>query len=245
LFHNSNTHSAVYADFRTHPRPSHADFAACRKFNNHNDLRGGGHFSGRLTLALVSAGVVAKKMLPDIKISAQLTTIGGMPYGSHTDVLTAAMDAGDSLGGIVECRASGMPVGYGKPFFNSVESLISHAVFAIPGVRGIEFGAGFAAAKMRGSEHNDMIINEQGTTQTNHAGGITGGISNGNEIVFRVAFKPTASIALPQNTYDFAAQQVKPMSIQGRHDVCFALRTPVIVESVCAIALADLSLSQV
>ncbi|GHT65720.1 chorismate synthase [Bacteroidia bacterium] len=242
LFHNDNTKSGDYTQFQAHPRPSHADCVARKKYKGFVDFRGGGHFSGRLTLALVAAGVVAKKIVLNIRIIAQLTEVGGQQYGEHDETLAAAMSAGDSLGGVVECRATGLPAGWGSPFFDSVESRLSHVVFAIPGVRGIEFGTGFAAAAMRGSEHNDVIIDERGTTQTNHAGGITGGITNGNELIFRTAFKPTASIALPQNTYNFETKRVEPLHIKGRHDVCFALRTPVIVEAVTAIVLADVSL---
>jgi chorismate synthase len=244
IFHNNNAHSGDYTDFRSHPRPSHADFVGNKKFDGCNDLRGGGHFSGRLTLPLVVAGVVAKKIIPNVSIMAELTEVGGMPYGKHLSVLAAAIATGDSLGGIVECRAAGLPVGLGSPFFDSIESLISHAVFAIPGVRGIEFGTGFAAAKMSGSEHNDVIIDRNGATLTNHAGGVVGGITNGNELVFRLAFKPTASIAMEQNTYNFASQQTAPLHIKGRHDACFALRTPVIVEAVAAIVLADFSMTK-
>ncbi|GHT12111.1 chorismate synthase [Bacteroidia bacterium] len=242
VFNNDNTRSGDYAQLAQHPRPSHSDFVATQKFGGNADVRGGGHFSGRLTLPLVAAGVVAQKIIPQVHIAAQLIEVGGQKYGEHNDVLAAAIAKGDSLGGVVECRVQDAPIGWGSPFFNSLESLISHAVFAIPGVRGIEFGTGFAAAKMQGSTHNDLIIDELGHTQTNHAGGIVGGIANGNEIVFRVAFKPTASISLPQPTYNFAAQQVETLRIKGRHDACFALRTPVVVEAAAAIVLADLSL---
>jgi chorismate synthase len=242
VFNNDSAHSADYAAFRRHPRPSHADYAASVKFHGYNDPRGGGHFSGRMTLAAAAAGVVAKKIIPAIKITAELLEVGGMPYGRHEQALIDAMAQGDSLGGIVECHAANVPAGWGSPFFDSVESLLSHAVFAIPGVRGIEFGTGFGAARMSGSQHNDPIINEHGNTSSNHAGGITGGITNGGGIVFRVAFKPTASIAMPQNTYNFEHKKVMPLLIKGRHDACFALRTPVIVEAMCAIVLADLSL---
>jgi len=150
--------------------------------------------------------------------------------------------AGDSLGGVVECRAEGVPVGWGEPFFDSVESCISHIIFSIPGIKGIEFGAGFASARMCGSEHNDRYIDAQGHTATNHAGGISGGITNGNELIFRVAVRPTPSIALPQETFDFAANQTAPLAIQGRHDTCFALRLPVVIEAVTSIVLTDFAL---
>lgn len=278
LFRNENVRSEDYEQFRQHPRPGHADFTANLKFGGFNDPRGGGHFSGRLTLGIVAAGVVAKKMLYFAQFHARLTEVGGL---KDPEAWKAALDAaqadGDSLGGVVECVVENIPIGLGEPFWNSVESQISHAVFAIPGVRGIEFGDGFAAAAMRGSEHNDPFPehhcchgehedgrechchsehgeeshecchgedgchHEEGGAHhccgrhkrpqppvTNHAGGVNGGITNGNALVFRVAFKPTSSIA--------------KSGIPGRHDVCFALRTPVIVEAMAAIVLVDLAL---
>ena len=263
LFRNENTRSEDYEQFRQHPRPGHADFTANLKFGGFNDPRGGGHFSGRLTLGIVAAGVVAKKMLYFARFHAALTQVGGIKEADQwPEALKAAQADGDSLGGIVECVVENIPIGLGEPFWNSVESQISHAVFAIPGVRGIEFGDGFAAAAMRGSEHNDPFPehhchHEEGEEHhcchgeheeghecqchgeggchkrpqppvTNHAGGVNGGITHGNALVFRVAFKPTASIA--------------KAGIPGRHDVCFALRTPVIVEAMAAIVLVDLAL---
>ncbi len=275
LFRNENTRSEDYEQFRRHPRPGHADFTANLKYAGFNDLRGGGHFSGRVTLGVVAAGVVAKKLLYFMEFHAALRQLGGLDDASAwPDALKAAREEGDSLGGVVECEVKGLPVGLGEPFWDSVESLVAHAVFSIPGVRGIEFGDGFAAAAMRGSEHNDPFPEHQcchgegeehscchgeghgegeehhcchgeghGEGEehhccgrhkrpqppvTNHAGGVNGGISNGNPLVFRVAFKPTASIA--------------KAGIPGRHDVCFALRTPVIVEAMAAIVLADLAL---
>jgi len=289
FFHNNNTHSEDYETFREHPRPGHADFTANIKFGGYNDIRGGGHFSGRLTLGVVAAGVIAKRMVHFARIRARLTEVGGSTNpDSWNTLLKAAQQDGDSLGGVVECVAEGLPIGMGEPFWDSVESKISHAVFAIPGVRGIEFGDGFAASRMRGSEHNDPFPehhchhhedgeehhcchgegeehhchHEDGEEHhcchgegeehscschserseesehhccgrhkriqppvTNHAGGVNGGITNGNPLVFRVAFKPTSSIA--------------KAGIPGRHDVCFALRTPVIVEAMAAIVLAD------
>ncbi|MBR6346967.1 MAG: chorismate synthase [Bacteroidales bacterium] len=283
LFQNENTRSGEYASFAENPRPGHADYTAKIKSGGFNDPRGGGHFSGRMTLPIVAAGVVAKKMLYFASIRATLTEIGGEKDSSKwSEVLGKAMEEGDSLGGIVTCVTEGLPIGLGEPFWNSVESTVSHAVFSIPGVRGIEFGDGFAAAAMKGSEHNDPYPEEgehkcchgeheeghecchheeEGEHEcchgghedghecchggeghheggccgrhrkpliplTNHAGGVNGGITNGNPLVFRVAFKPTSSIA--------------KAGIPGRHDCCFALRTPVIVEAMTAIALASL-----
>ena len=279
LFKNENTRSQDYEQFRKNPRPGHADFTANLKYGGFNDPRGGGHFSGRITLGVVAAGVIAKKMLYFAKFHAQLVAVGGIKEADKwPDALKAAQAEGDSLGGVVECTVEGLPIGLGEPFWNSVESQMAHAIFAIPGVRGIEFGDGFAASAMKGSEHNDPFPehkchhddpdhecchaeheeghecdchheeghecgchgeHEEGhhccgrhkhiqPPLTNHAGGVNGGITNGNPVVFRVAFKPTASIA--------------KAGIPGRHDVCFALRTPVIVEAMAAIVLVDLAL---
>ena len=240
VFENNNTISKDYSLFREIPRPGHADFTAQVKHNFFNDIRGGGHFSGRLTLALVAAGVVAKKILGNIRINAQITAIAGLADPSKWDAaIEAAMAEGDSTGGIIECTCTGVPAGLGEPFFNSLESEIAHLAFAIPGVRGIEFGDGFAAAAMKGSEHNDCFIDTEGHTATNGAGGINGGISNGNPIVFRIAVKPTSSISKVQHTANFITGEIEEFSVKGRHDACIALRCPVIVEAIAAIALAQ------
>lgn len=238
LFANKNQQSSDYKEITHTPRPSHADFVAARKFNGYSDYRGGGHFSGRLTLPLVAAGVVAKMHIAPITIAARLIEAGG-----STDVASAVAQAladGDSVGGIVECQATGLPVGVGEPFFGSIESAIAALAFAVPGVRGIEFGTGFAAAAMRGSQHNDPIVSPDGRTATNHAGGIVGGISNGNTLTFRTAIKPTASISKPQTTINLSTGELQTLQINGRHDACFALRVPVVIEAITAIALADL-----
>lgn len=238
LFANKNQQSSDYEEITHTPRPSHADFVAARKFNGYNDYRGGGHFSGRLTLPLVAAGVVAKMHIAPITIAATLIEAGG-----STDVASAVAQAladDDSVGGIVECQATGLPVGVGEPFFGSIESAIAALAFAVPGVRGIEFGTGFAAAAMRGSQHNDPIVSPDGRTATNHAGGIVGGISNGNTLTFRTAIKPTASISKPQTTINLNTGELQTLQINGRHDACFALRVPVVIEAITAIALADL-----
>lgn len=240
LFENNNTKSIDYQKQQDIPRPGHADFVATKKFGGFEDYRGGGHFSGRLTLCLVAAGVIAKKLLPNIKTQANIIEIGGE---SNIDAgLQKALDTKDSVGGIIECKTTGLPIGLGEPFFNSVESLISHIVFSIPAVKGIEFGSGFAAAKMFGSQHNDAIINEAGTTKTNNAGGIVGGLTNGNELVFRVGIKPTSSTPKEQQSFNKITNQVEEFSIKGRHDLCIALRVPVVLEAVTAIVLADLML---
>lgn len=277
IFRNENTRPEDYERFRKHPRPGHADFTANLRFGGFNDPRGGGHFSGRLTLGIVAAGVVAKRMMHFAQFSAALKEVGGITEPEKwPEALKAAAAEGDSLGGVVECVVNGLPIGLGEPFWDSAESLLSHAMFAIPGVRGVEFGDGFEAARMKGSEHIDLFPehkcchgehedgeehhcchhgeNEDGEEHecchggdsheeghhccgrhnrpqppvTNHAGGINGGLTNGNPVVFRVAFKPTASIA--------------KAGVEGRHDVCFALRTPVIVEAMAAIVMVDLAL---
>lgn len=248
LFENNNTRSTDYEKQRAVPRPGHADFVAAAKFGGNEDYRGSGHFSGRLTVCLVAAGVIAKKLLPPllpegeagVSIAASILEIGG-----ETDLekgLQKAIDAKDSIGGIIECKVGGLPVGLGEPFFDSAESVLSHAVFAIPAVRGIEFGTGFAAAKMFGSDHNDAIENKTGKTFTNHAGGIVGGITNGNELVFRIAVKPTSSTPIEQQTLNIETNAIESFSVKGRHDLCIALRVPVVLEAVTAFVLADLLL---
>lgn len=253
LFRNTNTHSSDYSLFASMPRPGHADLTAAIKWDDCQDPRGGGHFSGRLTLPIVAAGVVAKKMLADLTmlddtavgedgINARIIELGGIPLPQSDrwdDAVENAVREGDSLGAVVECRVDGLAPGYGEPFWDSVESMIAHAVFAIPGVRGIEFGDGFRSAAMKGSEHNDPF-GPDGRPSKNGAGGVNGGISNGAPVVFRVAFKPTASIRKVQQTYNFTTGGMDSLVVPGRHDACFALRAPVVVESMAAIVLADL-----
>lgn len=275
VFWNSNVQSQDYLLFDDIPRPGHADFTANIKYNFANDPRGGGHFSGRLTLPIVAAGVVAKKILRaeyaddaygqptvlpeaeraggqvmgnapgqerkklDIHVDAKLIEVGGETDPSKWDALVKKTgQEGDSLGGIIECTVTGLGVGVGDPFWDSLESCLAHAIFAIPGIRGIEFGDGFAAARMKGSQHNDPF-GPDGPVK-NGSGGINGGLSNGAPVVFRVAVKPTSSISQPQRTWDFNKNEQAILRIKGRHDVCFALRTPVIVEAMAAIVVADL-----
>ncbi len=269
-FKNGNTHSSDYELFSSMPRPGHADLTAALKWDDCQDPRGGGHFSGRLTLPVVAAGVVAKKILADATIldetpctdvRAEIIELGGIPNiatsqihsgldpeslaGPLSPVCQEALDKaireGDSLGAVIECEVPSIDPGYGEPFWDSVESVISHAVFAIPGVRGIEFGDGFDAARMKGSEHNDPI-GPDGRPVKNGAGGVNGGITNGAPLKFRVAFKPTSSIRKAQQTFNFQTGEMDTLEVPGRHDVCFALRAPVVVEAVTAIALADLVL---
>jgi len=238
LFENKNTNSKDYDILKDTPRPGHADFTAFEKYKGFNDPRGGGHFSGRLTLALVAAGVIAKKIIPNIKIEAKLISVGGSTDIEKT--VKKAIAENDSIGGLIHCTVSNLPIGLGDPFFDSVESLISHLVFAIPAIKGIEFGSGFDAASMKGSNHNDLIITTNGITKTNYAGGINGGITNGNNLEFKVAVKPTSSIAKEQQTINLSSGKIETLAIKGRHDACIALRMPVIIEAAIAIVLADL-----
>ena len=195
----------------------------------------------RLTVALTAAGVVAKKILPPgVTFDTRIAEIGGCtdPEG-FDEVLRAAAAEQDSVGGIIECRVQGVPLGLGQPFFDSAESMIAHLLFSVPAVKGVEFGSGFAGARMRGSENNDPFLDVEGTTATNNAGGINGGLTNGNELVVRAAVKPTPSIGREQMTYNLATNKVEPLTIRGRHDVCVALRGAVVVEAAVAIALAN------
>mgnify|MGYP003303756972 CR=1 FL=1 len=283
IFRNENTKSQDYSLFAAMPRPGHADLTAAIKWDDCQDPRGGGHFSGRLTLPVTAAGVVAKKILADAtilddtpcnEISARIIELGGIPCAKPSEgadgILSAertnccqsaiegpaaylacnpewqqavddAIAEGDSLGAVIECTVPDIDPGYGEPFWDSVESTIAHAIFSIPGVRGLEFGDGFQAARMKGSEHNDPI-GADGRPLKNGAGGVNGGITNGAPLKFRVAFKPTSSIRKAQQTFNFETGEMDTLEVKGRHDVCFALRTPVVVEAMTAIALADLVL---
>ena len=240
IFENTNTLSKDYSNLVKHPRPGHSDFVAMKKFKGYNDYRGGGYFSGRLTLPLVAAGTIAKKLLAGVHISATLIEVGGEKNIEYT--VQKAIKNNESIGGIVECTVNGLPIGLGEPFFDSIHALLSHAIFSIPAIKGIEFGSGFKSARMTGAQHNDNFLSAEGITETNHAGGINGGISNGNELVFRAAVKPTSSISSIQNTFNFESHKIEKLQIIGRHDSCIALRIPPIIESVTAITLADLTL---
>ena len=289
VFKNKNTKSSDYSQFAAMPRPGHADLTAALKWDDCQDPRGGGHFSGRLTLPVVAAGVVAKKILQDAtildetpvgSINARIVELGGIDLstalkmtegtslvidevaGAYAKEMTKcaagemicgagelpaawqeaidkAVKEGDSLGAIVECTVPYIDPGYGEPFWDSVESVLAHAIFAIPGVRGLEFGDGFEAARMKGSQHNDPF-GPDGRPIKNGAGGVNGGITNGAALTFRVAFKPTASISKAQETFNFETGEMDTLKVKGRHDACFALRTPVVVEAMTAIVLADL-----
>lgn len=242
-FRNNNIRSKDYSHLKRHPRPSHADLVQRRKYGEEYNLAGGGMASGRMTVALVAAGVVAKQILSNVTFTTHLIEVGGCSDKSQfEDIINMAMRDGDSVGGVVECRVSGLPHSHGEPFFDSAESIIAHLLFAIPSVKGVEFGDGFAGARKRGSERNDVITDASGATLTNNEGGINGGITNGNDIVVRVAVKPTPSIAREQHTYNFGQGGITPLTIGGRHDACIARRAAVVVEAMVAVALADLKL---
>lgn len=240
IFRNKNQQSSDYIDIKDWPRPGHADFTARLKYGGFNDPRGSGHFSGRLSLALVAAGTIAKKILAPAHISSSIVEIGGM--SDHGLAIQSAINEKDSVGALIEVKAVGIKAGLGEPFFDSLEGLAAKMIFAVPGVRGLSFGDGFASASMRGSEHNDPIIDPSGKTSKNGAGGVNGGISNGNDIVLRVAMKPASSIAKEQSSINLATASIETRSIPGRHDACIGLRAAVVMEAALAICLADLSL---
>ena len=264
IIRNTNTRSGDYDNLRDTPRPGHADYTAQMKFSGAQDVAGGGHFSGRLTAPLCIAGGICLQLLETqgITIRARIVSVGAVtddspflsPVGEKafpavSDAAAAAMQAeiaaaradGDSVGGVIECVVEGLPAGVGDPMFGGLENLISRAIFAIPAVKGIEFGAGFAAARMRGSENNDPFRVENGVvvTETNHCGGILGGISDGMPIVFRAAFKPTPSIARQQRSVSLGQLENKTLVIQGRHDPCIVPRAVPCVEAAAAIAVLD------
>jgi chorismate synthase len=237
---NSDKISSDYDEFKNIPRPGHADFVSLVKNYGFSDMRGSGHFSGRITWGLVAAGVVAKKVAGSAEIEAKLISAGGS--ADIEKALNEAIELNDSIGGIIECRVKRPPLAIGEPFFYSFESAVSHMIFSIPAIKGIEFGSGFSAAAMRGSEHNDPFVDKNGKTATNNAGGINGGITNGNEIIFRIVVKPTSSTGVDQTTFNFKTGEMTTLKVKGRHDTCIALRMPVIVEAAAAIAMADLIL---
>lgn len=237
-FLNENVNDKDYENLKNHPRPSHADFTSFEKYHGFNDYRGGGMFSGRLTLGIVSAGVIAKKMLPDIQYETKIINLNGSTNPNEFDTILSDID-NDSVGGIVSLKALNVPKSLGEPYFDSLESTISHILFSIGGVKGVEFGIGFEGVSLKGSEFNDLIIDNNGKTKTNHNGGINGGISNGNPIEIKVFVKPTPSISKIQETYDFSLNEIKPLSIKGRHDKAIILRETVVLENALAIALID------
>jgi len=277
IIENLDARSRDYAELLDKPRPGHADFTAFLKWGGQADMRGGGHFSGRLTAPLCIAGGIAKQILArkNVFVGAHLfsvATISDEAFALHPtqaqfdeiaqkdfpvlddaqgcamqEAILAASHSGDSVGGVIECAAIGFPAGIGNPMFDGIENRLSTALFGIPAVKGLEFGAGFAAAAMRGSEHNDPYrIGEDGeiTTETNLAGGILGGISTGQPIVLRVAIKPTPSIAKPQKTISLSLHENAELIVHGRHDPCVALRAVPVVEAVTALVLLDYLLEE-
>ena len=266
ILRNNNTKSRDYDQFKTLPRPGHADYTAEIKYHGYQDYAGGGHFSGRLTAPLCIAGGILLQELKrhGITIDARIISVGnvrdntpftsgvaGKPFPVSDDeageamrrVIAEAKADGDSVGGIVECIIRNLPAGLGEPMFDGLENQISRIVFAVPAVKGIEFGSGFSAAAMRGSENNDAFCAEdaQIRTVTNHAGGILGGISNGMPVVFRAAFKPTPSISKPQQSVNLQTLQEQTLCITGRHDPCIVPRAVPVMEAAAAIAVYDLS----
>ncbi len=272
LIPNKDTDSSKYSSLSRTPRPGHADYTAFCKYHGYQDYRGGGHFSGRITAPLVAAGAIISDALKakGINIGTHISEIAGIKDTSFGNTvsdsclemlnnslfavidgekgkeMTAAIELaasqGDSVGGVLETAVTGLPAGVGEPWFDSVESILSHALFSVPGVKGVEFGAGFEMAKMRGSVSNDAFRYEDGkiVTSTNNNGGINGGITNGMPIVFRTAVKPTPSVFISQNTVDLKTGENTALSLAGRHDPCIVHRARVVVDSVTAIALADL-----
>ncbi len=277
IIENLDARSRDYSELLDKPRPGHADYTAFVKWGGQADMRGGGHFSGRLTAPLCIAGGIAKQILArrGVFVGAHLAAVAGIqdqafpqaPTQSLFDevavkefpvlddaqgkrmqsAILEASHAGDSVGGVIECAAIGIPAGLGGPMFDGVESSLSRAIFGIPAVKGVEFGAGFAAANLRGSENNDPFrIGEDGqvTTITNNAGGILGGITNGQPLVMRVAMKPTPSIAIPQKTVSLSKNENTELIVHGRHDPCVAHRAVPVVEAVTALVLLDIILEE-
>ncbi|HEV2316716.1 MAG TPA: chorismate synthase [Thermoplasmata archaeon] len=272
---NTDARRSDYDPLRSTPRPGHADYPARVRFGPEADLSGGGIFSGRMTVGLVVAGAIADEILRPLGIEVVSFTrsigevVAEVSEGSSLEEIRAATarnevgcpDAaaarrmeqevenarrsGDSVGGVIETRATGVPVGLGEPFFDSIESVLAHLALAVPGVKGIEFGAGFRASSMRGSEHNDpfYIEGDRVRTRTNHAGGILGGLATGMPIVYRVVVKPTSSIAIEQETIDLASRRGATVRVGGRHDPCIVPRAAVVLESVTRFGLADLALA--
>lgn len=245
IIRNTNTRSGDYDELRRIPRPGHADYPAFVRFGNARDVAGGGQFSGRLTAPLCIAGGLALQILSKsgMDIHARITMIGGeTDPNAISNCLNRVKDAGDSVGGVIECICENIPAGLGDPMFDGMENRIARLVFGIPAVKGIEFGDGFRVASMTGSENNDAYYYDPDgrvRTRTNHAGGILGGITNGAPIVFRAAFKPTPSIGLRQDSVDLAAGTNTQITVHGRHDPCIVIRAVPIVEAAAACAILD------
>lgn len=245
LIYNEDVRSAGYEDVKDSPRPSHADFTAEGKFRGYQDYRGGGHFSGRLTAALCVAGGIAIQMLErnGIKVKAVLESVCGQESGIDA-LIAEAISEGDSLGGTIACTIEGLPCGVGEPMFDGLENRISQAVFAIPAVKGIEFGDGFKLSELKGSEARDEYVASDGkiALTSNHNGGILGGISTGEAVNFKVCIKPTPSISIPSKSVSYSRGENVELKVSGRHDPCIALRVVPCVEAAAALAVLDLML---
>lgn len=243
VIRNTNTRSGDYSNIRDIPRPGHADYTAHVKYGGYEDVSGGGHFSGRLTAPLCIAGGIFKQMLAaeGMEIHAEIKEIGGRADDPY-QAIDEARERGDSVGGIIECTITGVPVGIGDPMFDGIENKIALAVFGIPAVKGIEFGRGFDAARICGSENNDEFYfdGEQVKTRTNNHGGILGGISSGMPIVFRTAIKPTPSISTEQNSISYEKGEDAKLAVVGRHDPCIVPRAVPCIEAAAAMAIYDL-----
>jgi chorismate synthase len=239
MIENTNVQSKDYEHLKKHPRPGHADFVAHVKYKGFQDYRGGGRFSGRLTAALVAAGAIAKMIIP-FKLSHELKTVGTLSDMSKLDdYLLEIAKQGDSVGGTILVTAKQMMVGIGEPFFSKLDAEIAKMMFCVPAVKAVSIGTGFEGRQFLGSQFNDELMDDKGHTKTNHSGGITGGISNGNDVCVTVMIKPTSSIQKAQETYDFELGEQKTLEIGGRHDVCIARRAGIVLENVLAIVLAD------
>ena len=248
VIHNTDTRSKDYSKLKDLPRPSHADYTASLRYGGYSDYRGGGHFSGRLTAPLVFAGAVAKQLLAQrgVSIASSISMLGGMENPTPEqveEIILAAKADSDSVGGAVQCTISGVPAGFGSPDLGeNAEGIFAKHLFAVPGVKGIEFGAGFGFAAMRGSQANDPFYMDGDTvkTVTNHAGGINGGITNGMPVTFRVAMRPTPSIAKQQQTVSLSAKTNESLVIEGRHDPCIVKRALPVIEAAAALAVCEL-----
>ena len=241
-FQNNNTQSKDYSDLVTHPRPGHADFVMSRKYNGYNDYRGGGHTSGRLTVGIVAAGVLAKK-ITNFAFETELVKLGTLSdMSKKEEYLMSIVENKDSVGGIVRITVKNVPIGLGEPYFYSLESAVSQILYSIGAVKGVSFGVGFDGCELLGSQYNDSIISETGETLTNNNGGVNGGVSNGNDIIINVFVKPTPSIYKEQQTYNFTTGQVESLEIKGRHDSAIVERAMIVLENAVAIALCDLFL---
>ena len=270
LFHNNNTKSKDYSELRDKPRPGHADYTAYIRTDGNNDIRGGGEFSGRLTLPLCFAGSLCKQILAEhgITVGAHIASVGGIsdrPYDpvsvtadelvyegfptldktageEMVKYMTVIAESGDSVGGVIECAAVGIPAGRGSPMFEGIEGEVAKIVFGIPAIKGIEFGRGFGAASILGSENNDPYEYKDGkiVTKTNNAGGILGGITNGMPLIFRCAVKPTPSIAKEQDTVSLSRCENAKLTVHGRHDPCIVPRAVPVIEAACALAIINL-----